>query len=246
MKFLDIIKCGAFKYLPRKINNLLKKVGLKISEASLTFQDLSVDLCIDVGANIGQYGKKVFGSGYKGAIVSFEAQPDAYSKLLNESKFYSNWIVAPICALGDSKCVIDFNISSNSFSSSALLMKRAHVEAAPDSFLSKIIKVQQYRFSDIIDNLVNLESFKNIYLKLDTQGYEKNILMGISEAHFSRLSYIELELSLVELYEGQELFFYYFNLLYSKGFYLIHLEKEFTNKTTLEILQLNGVFKKKV
>jgi hypothetical protein len=56
--------------------------------------------------------------------------------------------------------------------------------------------------------------------------------------------YVELEMSLVELYSEQELFGYYLEYLRSKEFILINLQSEFTDVKTGEILQLNGLFKR--
>ena len=44
---------------------------------------------------------------------------------------------------------------------------------------------------------------KNIYLKIDTQGYEYPILLGSGNL-LKRIKLIQLELSLQKLYEGQE------------------------------------------
>ena len=232
------------RMLARSLNSFLSRFGLKLVPKPMSLVDLKVNLCIDVGANIGQYGLSLLRNGYGGHILSIEPQPSAHSQLVNNAKDCPKWIVADPCVVGDFEGDIVFQIAANSFSSSVLKMNKKHIEAAPESAPMGTITIPQYKLNSIVERHLNILDFKYVYLKLDTQGYEKNILNGISESLWSKIVYVELELSLVELYSEQELFGYYLEYLRSREFILINLQSEFTDVKTGEILQLNGLFKR--
>src|SRR5580692_7057782 len=78
---------------------------------------------LDVGANIGQYGRMLRGIGYAGPIISFEPLGSAHKKLSAAAGAERSWIVAPRAALGSAKGSIEINVSGNSVSSSVLAVK---------------------------------------------------------------------------------------------------------------------------
>jgi FkbM family methyltransferase len=243
MIYNSVLKLKFFRNLARIVNFMLSKLDLKLSLREVDINDFEVDLCIDVGANTGQYGLMLIKSGFKGKIVSIEAQPKAHSELVDVSAKFANWLVTDSCAVGDCEGEIIFQIAGNSFSSSALNMNVRHIDAAPESAPIGTISVKQYKLETVLDKYLDLLVFNTIYLKLDTQGYEKNILYGISDDLWRKIKYVELELSLIELYDGQALFGFYIDYMKERNFVLIKLKTEFSDLKTNEILQLNGVFK---
>jgi hypothetical protein len=78
-------------------------------------------------------------------------------------------------------------------------------------------------------------------LKIDTQGHEWEVLDGATQA-LSRCVWLEIELSLVELYTGQRLLPELLSRLSGAGFNLIQLEPVFSDPRTGELLQVNGLF----
>ena len=81
-------------------------------------------------------------------------------------------------------------------------------------------------------------------LKIDVQGFEKNVLDGAKET-LPYVSVIQVEMSLVPLYENQMLFFEMIHYLDDKGFTLFSLENGFSNPRTGRLLQTDGIFVKK-
>lgn len=74
---------------------------------------LELDLIFDVGANTGQYGKKIRKAGYSGTIISFEPISSAYLKLLETSKSDPKWLVHKRSAIGNINGTSEIQVSSN-------------------------------------------------------------------------------------------------------------------------------------
>ena len=78
-------------------------------------------------------------------------------------------------------------------------------------------------------------------LKIDVQGFEKKVLAG-AEASLQKIKIIQLEMSLVPLYQNEWLFHEVLEYLTQKGFQLYSLENGFFNKETGQLLQADGIF----
>ena len=118
------------------------------------------------------------------------------------------------------------NISENSFSSSILELLPAHIENAPESKSKDIQTIQVKTLDSIFDNI--LSSKNNIYLKIDTQGYEKEVLTGAFDS-LKKISCLQLEMSLIPLYSTESSFEDLMKLLTDQNFKLIGFESGFTN-----------------
>jgi hypothetical protein len=86
-------------------------------------------------------------------------------------------------------------------------------------------------------------SASSIAMKLDTQGYESAVIRGAAGC-LERISLIEMEMSLVALYEGESLFFETCEKMQAAGYSLIDVEHEFSDPRTGRLLQVNGIFKR--
>lgn len=231
------------------IKELALKAGVEVnwynpaqSDIARLFQLLDshkIDTILDVGANDGGYGDLLRRGGYKGAILSFEPLADAHAKLVQASSGDTEWQVAPRMAIGSSNGEIEINIAGNSTSSSILPMQALHETAAPQSRYVGTEKVPLNRLDEIVHPLI--EQGKNILLKIDTQGYEMPVLDG-AEVLLQRVRGLQLELSLVPLYEGQVLYKEMIDWLAGKGFELWSVMPGFVDQTSGRMLQMDGVF----
>ena len=79
------------------------------------------------------------------------------------------------------------------------------------------------------------------FLKIDVQGYEKFVLEGAPNL-LKRVIGVQLELSLVPLYEGDTPYLRMLEFLESAGLHLTLIEPGFRDKNTGEDLQFDGVF----
>lgn len=198
-----------------------------------------VDTVLDVGANDGGYAKRLLGAGFKGKILSFEPQTTAHRSLLKSIGNIANWDAAPRMALGESNGSVDLNIAENSASSSILPMLDMHLRSAPQSKYIATERVLVHRL-DSVDHPTISEARK-MYLKIDTQGFEVPVLAG-SKGLMSRVRGLQLEMSLVPLYEGQILFRDILDLVSKEGFELMNVIPGFSDCTTGRLLQMDGIF----
>ena len=203
-------------------------------------QHYHIDLVFDIGANKGQYAMGIMDAGYHNRIVSFEPLSEVHKVLKEGSRNYANWTVAPRCAVGAKKEEIEINISANSVSSTLLTMLDSHLDGAPESKIIGKEKVMIYPLDEIAKEYIQTE--KNIFLKIDVQGFEQEVLKGATQL-IERAKGIEMEISLVSLYEGQKwLLPEVLEFMQQKGFQLRSIMPAFTDHKTGNVLQCNGIF----
>lgn len=232
------------KRIKRFIQAILRIFNLRLQfirdySTSSTLDSLNISLVIDVGANTGQFALEIREKGYQGKIVSFEPLVDAHKRLLQKSLNDESWEVHPRCAVGDFDGEIEIQVAGNSYSSSIKQMLNTHITAAPDSAPIGIDIAQIIRLDKLIEQWRNHEG--QIYLKIDTQGFEKEVLSGAKET-LKYLTAIQLELSIIQLYQGQELYEYFFDFFEEIGFSLYQLIPGFLDPHTGQLLQFDAVF----
>jgi FkbM family methyltransferase len=196
-----------------------------------------INLVLDVGANFGQFAEELRASGYKERIVSFEPLTSAHTHLCRKASGDPNWTIAARTAVGAESGSVEIHIAGNGFSSSILEMLPNHSEAAPDSIYVDVETVPVNR----LDNLCTLSREDRALLKIDVQGYEKQVLEGAPRVLGSCRAVIA-EMSLLPLYEGQVLAKELWNQLTEEGFEPWSLEPGFRHPATGRMLQLDGIF----
>src|SRR5699024_2917037 len=70
---------------------ILREMGSK--HVAWTLERFEVDVVLDVGGNIGQYGKSLRAEGYDGHIISFEPVPQFFEKLQQAASGDDAWTV---------------------------------------------------------------------------------------------------------------------------------------------------------
>jgi FkbM family methyltransferase len=199
-----------------------------------------IDTLLDIGANSGQYASEMRGYGYKGNIVSFEPLKDTFEELKATSIKDNNWLVNNY-ALGDENVTSLINVSGNSVSSSILNMLPSHLNGAPESKYVDKEKIQIKKLDSIFDSFCGVGN--KVMMKIDVQGFEKNVLDGADES-LNNIEIIQLEMSIVPLYENETTFVDMINYLDDKGFKLFSLENGFHDSHTGKLLQVDGIFEK--
>ncbi|MBS27869.1 MAG: methyltransferase, FkbM family domain protein [Alphaproteobacteria bacterium] len=160
----------------------------------------AIDCVFDVGANVGQYARALRKNGYDGRIVSFEPLTSAHAELTRSAANEGTWIVAARTAVGASAGETRINISPESDMSSILPLDVKARERLASTRSTETETVPVTTLSDALE--AHAGSSAKIFVKSDTQGYENEVLSGIGDS-WSRITGIQLELSLQPIYEGQ-------------------------------------------
>jgi FkbM family methyltransferase len=198
-----------------------------------------IDLVIDVGANEGQYAMELRRAGYRGRILSFEPLEDAWERCAAQASRDPLWSVAPRMALGAVERRAEIHVAGNSASSSLLPMCELHQIAAPHSSYVGTQSVDLRRLDRVAREAI--DHARRPFLKIDTQGYEREVLEGASEVR-SRLKGIQLEMSLTPLYEGSPALTDLLQLMGQWGYATYALLPGFTDLTSGRMLQVDGLF----
>jgi len=196
-----------------------------------------VDVVFDVGAAKGTYGRELRDFGYAGTIVSFEPMAAAHERLLRTRGDDRLWQTHQ-CALGSQTETATINIASNSDSSSLLPFAEHHLTAAPqvDYIGTEVVDVR--RLDDLAPE--HLQPGSRAFLKIDTQGFERQVLEGAETTLHSCVG-LQLELSFAPLYDGGMLIDEAVAMAYAAGFQMVGLEPGFADPDG-QVLQADGVF----
>ncbi len=198
-----------------------------------------VNMVLDVGANNGQFGETLREIGYRGKIVSFEPLPEAYGVLKSKAdRDDGSWQVRNF-ALGDREERSTIHVAGNSYSSSILPMLPAHERAEPEARYVRDVGIE-IRTLDAIFR-PGWRTDGGIYIKIDTQGFEKRVLDGAANS-LPFIDTIQLEMSLTPLYEGEMPFEDMYGLIKRKGYRVVAIEPGFADPESGEMLQMDAIF----
>ena len=166
-------------------------------------QRLNIDCVFDVGANVGQYAahlRRVIG--FKGTILSFEPNPAAFKDLQRAAMSDPSWHCYPFALGAISKSDILNVTKADVFSSIRRPLQDEGRHFADSSQVEEQVEIEVYALEDCLDQLRSEFSFARAFLKLDTQGYDLEVLKG---AGLSINTFVgaQSEVSFVPLYEHQ-------------------------------------------
>ena len=194
------------------IQKLLEKLGFRLIRVRHLNGELKehlinvishfeIDCILDVGANVGQYGRMLRDIGFEGHIISFEPVRSVYDKLLEEASRDPKWLCYN-WALGleserkqisvfDSTVFSSFHVPTEYSKTNWSALRNAKSE-----------DVQVERLDDHLDALKGKTGCSRFMLKLDTQGHD---IFAFRGAHQSVASVLVLqsEISLIKVYESQ-------------------------------------------
>lgn len=212
--------------------------GSALARRQKLLQTYHIDLVLDVGANRGQYGSELRRLGYRGKIISFEPLATAYVDLARTARADKAWQTFPF-ALGAQATETIINVADNSYSSSLLEMLPAHLALDSQSKYVAQQTTQVQTLDAIFESLCR--DAHNIYLKMDTQGFELQVLAGAANS-LTRIQTIQLEMSLVPLYKDAPLFQECFEYLTARNYQLVSLEPGMALPATGQLTQIDGIF----
>jgi FkbM family methyltransferase len=178
-----------------------------------------IDCVLDVGGNTGGYGRMLRSLGYRGRIVSFEPVRASYEELARRTARDRHWRVLQL-ALGerDGQCAI--NVGRHAVFSSLLeptTFSHGHFGAASE--VTHVEEVPMRRLEDVLPECVDGLADPRVFLKLDTQGYDLQVVEGCG-AGLQLVRALQSELSVRPLYVGAPSYVESLDRLRAHGFEL--------------------------
>jgi FkbM family methyltransferase len=231
------------------LQRLVRRLGYDLTprkkakplEAQLTavLERIEITCVLDVGANAGQYGRLLRAWGYRGRIVSFEPLAAAHARLELCAAGDPAWQVAPRMALGARDGAATIEVSAESDMSSILPQTELLRRISPSSRVIGRERVPIRRLDGLAEQYLGPD--EGIFLKVDTQGLESEVLAGARQL-LPRLRGIQLEMSLVRCYQGERDFREVIDDLEDAGFRpWLFFPGYFEHKLARQ-LQIDGVF----
>lgn len=207
------------------------------------FNLLKIDCVLDVGANHGQYGQMLRGFGYQGRIISFEPVTASFQRLRAAAGRNRNWDVHNF-ALGAKEEELEINVTAASDFASFL---------PPSDFsrqtFGKVVEVNNRervivkRLDDVFAALVG-DHPAAIHLKMDTQGYDLEVLKG-GERVLPRIAGLQSELSVLPVYDGMPDYLEALAACRRAGFEVTGLFPVSQDRTTLTVIEFDCVLRRK-
>lgn len=198
------------KALARK---LINKIGFDLVRIKNSHDNLAkhlsnvlrsrnIDCVLDVGANSGQYGLFLRSLGYQGYIISFEPVKEVFKILKETADKDNNWICYNF-ALGDANEEKIINVYHSTVFSSFLKVNdySKNIWRSLENVSPEVVKV--HRLDDIWFQLISELKCKNYMIKLDTQGFDRNVFNGSIKC-LNSIKVLQSELSLIPVYEGMD------------------------------------------
>jgi FkbM family methyltransferase len=162
---------------------------------------LAVDCVLDVGANCGQYGRMLRGIGYSGTIISFEPVARSYQELCEASQGDSRWLTLPL-ALGELEGTAPIHVTaSTDFSSFLRPNEYCRATFGEGPIETGVEHVRVRRLDDVLQEHAQAAGAARIFLKMDTQGYDQQVIQGASGC-LERIVAVQSELSVRPVYDG--------------------------------------------
>jgi len=202
-----------------------------------------VDAIFDIGANVGNSGTRFRQMGFEGPIVSFEPVASLYAQLSDRARHDELWRTVQV-GLGTEHGTAEIQLSGVRHTASSLLPM---TPALADYFAAYDPQHGPAGVETIA--LCRLETFiashyplgDRLFLKLDVQGYEKQVLAGAGDG-LQRVVGLKLEMSVVPLYEGEVPYAQTIAELAARGFALCGFENGHTDPGTGVLCQVDGIF----
>ncbi|MBK6526927.1 MAG: FkbM family methyltransferase [Crocinitomicaceae bacterium] len=169
---------------------------------------------LEAGGHNGKDSLRINSYWPQASLYVFEPEPELYAALEKKTKGIAN--IYPFqFALSDKEGFVEFHRSSGkSDGSSSLLKPKEHLVAHPEVYFEESFKVKA----------VNLDAWtlekgidKIDFMWLDMQGHELSVLKG-SPSILAKTTVIYSEVSLIETYEGVELYPEFRSFMKSIGF----------------------------
>lgn len=228
-------------YARAAIRQTLRRLGLeRIHHPSLAdlITSEAIRNIIDVGANDGQYGRYVRNHGFRGRITSFEPVTPVFERLRSYADRDPLWDVCR-SAVGSVSGEVEISVAAASvFSSFKPLSAYSSRKFEGAREVGREL-VPVLRLDDFLSGHPHL--LEDAYLKIDTQGFEKEVLIGCGHA-IGHMKAVQMELAVRELYEGQPSMVEMIEWMADRGFHIAMAKENGFDWQAMRLLEIDFVF----
>lgn len=236
---------GRLVYHPRRLRKNLpmayRRMGdfLLEEQVSAILRELRVNCVLDVGANVGQFGRTLRRAGYQGRIASFEPLEEFATKLRRRATKDRDWQVHEY-ALGDEDTTAEINATPGASLSSLLPPSEFGKEWSHKLETSVKKEITVRRLDGVLDEVLAGIDEPRIYLKLDTQGYDVAAFRGAG-SRVRELLAMQSEVSCLPIYEGMPQLEEQLGEYRAAGFDIAGLFPVSMHRPTLRVLEFDAV-----
>jgi FkbM family methyltransferase len=229
----------------KRIQRMIRALGYDLRQKRPELIDFlknrKINLVLDVGANTGQFGAALRADGYSGLIISFEPASVPSRELSRRATNDGNWKGYRL-AIGDRPGLVKLNVSRCHTFSSVLSQTTNASAFERDSEVGHVEEVEMVRLDDVRE----IKTQDRAFLKVDTQGFEKQVLTGapiILKSIFGVL----LEIPIVHMYQQVWSFEEALRFMNSIGFVLAQIEPVnfLWRQDPVSVSELDCVFRRK-
>ncbi len=214
-KVIDYVadQCGLLVFSKARFGNIL--IATRLSKI---ISEYKIDCILDVGANVGQYYYFLRNEvGYKGLIISFEPDPKNINMLKEKQKLDANWLIQDY-ALGKENSPLTLNLMKSSVFNSFLKPDSNETKEFKDhNLIQEKVTVEVKRLDEVIYEFKKARQFNNVFLKMDTQGFDLNVFEGATNC-LNMIRGVQTEISVTPIYKHMPTFDDSLRAFKSKGF----------------------------
>jgi len=222
------------------VNGSLRHLGLHIVRSSPELRSLpsyGFKTVLDIGASNGDFLRRVRPVLPEAVIHCFEPLPELFAHLqkrVSRDPRARAWNLA----IGDADRAVVMHKNDGIFMSSILPMTEAALRAFPDA--------AHWTAQDVtlstLDKWAESQKLRPpILIKVDVQGYEGHVIRG-GRVTIKQAEVLLLEVSFVELYEGQWLFDQLYDAVRELGFRLVGMAYPLCDRKSGRALQTDALF----
>jgi FkbM family methyltransferase len=231
----------------QRVRNLIQTLAIKSDRKIVYYSETvearrvkllrhaGVQVLVDIGANVGQWASEVRRAGWHGPIWSFEPVSAAYARLSAAASADPSWHVRQV-ALGSQPGRMEINVSQDTVYSSLAPILSAGVDANGQA---AYVQTEQVEVDTLDHAAAALGGPAGV--KIDVQGFASQVMDG-GEDTLRRAAFLEVEMSLTPVYDGEPLYREMLDRISGYGFRLALVEPAWIDHTTGEALQFDGLF----
>jgi len=162
-------------------------------------------LCIDIGANKGNYSEALLGL-TNSKIIAFEPLPKTFESLRTLQAKFPNRILAINKGVGDKNAELELHFDEE-YSEFASLSTEINEIDYIGEMNSNVVMVEVTTLDSFFETLKDMDVSQIDLLKIDTEGYEYEVLVG-AEATLrdKKPKFIQIEYNWHQLFKNQSLF----------------------------------------